>query len=35
MQAKLILKQLIPHNFASAIPQKLIIEETHAKNVTI
>ena len=35
MQAKLILKPIIPHNFALAIPQKLITDETHAKNVTI
>ena len=35
MQAKFILKPTIPHNFASVIPQKLITDETQAKNVTI
>ena len=30
-----ILKSIIPDNFASAKPQKLITNETHAKNATI
>ena len=31
MQAKFISKPIIPHNLASAIPQKLTIDETHTR----
>ena len=35
MQTKLILNPRIPHNIAPMIPQKLISDGIHAKNVTI